>query len=106
MCWRALGYLKMMSVVERDELQGLLATLNIDNSQSFSDDKKVEKLVFQLGDLSSRYSDLATRYLKLVNSKVSPSIEGNTLGPTLPNSALQKTINDLFSVLNYFLFAP
>ena len=31
---------------------------------------KKKKLVLQLGELSARYSDLASRYLKLVNSKI------------------------------------
>lgn len=64
------GKFKMMSVADSDSLQNLLANLNLDMASGLSNDKKVEKLVLQLGELSARYSDLASRYLKLVNSKV------------------------------------
>ena len=65
----------MMSVSDSDNLQTLLANLNIDISSGYNNDKKVEKLVLQLGELSARYSDLASRYLKLVNSKINDPVK-------------------------------
>lgn len=71
------GEFKMMSVADSDNLQNLLANLNLDMSSGLNNDKKVEKLVLQLGELSARYSDLASRYLKLVNSKVNEPIKSS-----------------------------
>lgn len=102
----------MISVSGSDNLQNLLSNLNIDNG-----DKKVEKLVLQLGELSARYSDLAARYLKLANSKtneppfMSASTDFNDARTNISsfNSELQKSLIEVLSVssvyklyLNYF----
>lgn len=74
----------------------------MDISSGFNNDKKVEKLVLQLGELSARYSDLASRYLKLVNSKINepataPQFEiSETVSSA--NSGIQKSFSDLLSV--------
>lgn len=91
----------MMSVTNSDNLQGLLANLNIDISSSYNNDIKVEKLVLQLGELSARYSDLAARYLKLASSKMNEStrpfvhtLESNHSA----TSNIQKSFLDILSV--------
>lgn len=91
----------MMSVTDSDNLQGLLANLNIDISSGYNNDIKVEKLVLQLGELSARYSDLAARYLKLSNSRMNESTN-----PTVHNleqyqsvtNNFQKSFLDILSV--------
>lgn len=82
---------KMMSFADPDNLQNLLANLNIENILDFNEENKTKKLVLQLGELSARYSDLATRYLKLVNTKLNepanqPKHENSSLINTLPKS--------------------
>lgn len=94
----------MMSVADNDNLNALLANLNIDYSPAdYGEDKKVEKLVAQIGELSARYSDLASRYLKLVNTKAVSGQEialdlNSKFSSSLASSSLQKSITDLFSV--------
>ena len=92
----------MMSLAESDNLQGLLTNLNIDMSSGYNDDSKIETLVLQLGELSGRYSDLASRYLTLANSKVieptkysihEVSRENNT------NNSVQKSLLDILAVI-------
>lgn len=93
----------MISVADSDNLQNLLAGLNIDISSGLNNDKKVEKLVLQLGELSSRYSDLASRYLKLVNARSLESTKGffadnvQTINPQ--NGILEKSLLNILSVL-------
>lgn len=95
----------MMSVADSDSLNSLLSNLNIDYSSGINDEKKIEKLVAQIGELSSRYSDLASRYLKLVNTKVVPtnldlaSELSSKFSSSLNSTGLQKSISDLFSVI-------
>ena len=105
------GDFKMMSVADSDILQNLLANLNIDNSSGYNDDKKVEKLVLQLGELSARYSDLASRYLKLVNSKVNEPTKSvfheNGQSNSISSSAissLQNSLLDTLAVRIFYLF--
>lgn len=92
----------MMSVADSDNLQNLLANLNIDISPGYNNDKKVEKLVLQLGELSSRYSDLASRYLKLVNSKVNDPLATSILSVSdnnyTANNGIQKSLLELLAV--------
>ena len=92
----------MMSVNDSDNLQTLLNNLNIDISSGYNNDKKVEKLVLQLGELSSRYSNLASRYLKLINSKINepvkPSLFEAPGNITLVNNGMQKSLLDVISV--------
>jgi hypothetical protein len=96
----------MMSVADSDNLQNLLTNLNIDISPGYNNDKKVEKLVLQLGELSSRYSDLASRYLKLVNSKVNEpftnSIQNLSDNISSPNSGIQKSLLEILAVTLIF----
>jgi hypothetical protein len=96
----------MMSVADSDNLQNLLTNLNIDISPGYNNDKKVEKLVLQLGELSSRYSDLASRYLKLVNSKVNEpftnSIQNLSDNISSPNNGIQKTLLEILAVTLIF----
>jgi hypothetical protein len=92
----------MMSVADSDNLQNLLTNLNIDISPGYNNDKKVEKLVLQLGELSSRYSDLASRYLKLVNSKVHEPLTTSILSVpdnnSTSNNVIQKPLLELLAV--------
>lgn len=92
----------MMSFADSDNLQNLLTNLNIDISPGYNDDKKVEKLVLQLGELSSRYSDLAARYLKLANSRVHEPLASPVLNISDNNSSLnngiQKPLLELLAV--------
>jgi hypothetical protein len=96
----------MMSVADSDNLQNLLTNLNIDISPGYNNDKKVEKLVLQLGELSSRYSDLASRYLKLVNSKVNEpftnSIQNLSDNISSPNNGIQKALLEILAVTLIF----
>lgn len=93
----------MMSVADSDNLQNLLTNLNLDISPGYNNDKKVEKLVLQLGELSSRYSDLASRYLKLVNSKVnepfSNSVHSLSDNASSSNNGIQKSLLELLAVI-------
>lgn len=94
----------MMSVADSDNLQHLLANLNLDMSSGISNDKKVEKLILQLGELSARYSDLASRYLKLFNSKVHEPAK-STFQEVFENhhlpqiNGLQKSLLDTLAVI-------
>lgn len=113
--WRALGYpleATMMSVADTESLNSLLTNLNIiDYSSSLSDEKKIEKLVAHIGELSSRYSDLASRYLKLVNTKVvapANSLDvaadlNSKFSSSIASTGLQKSVSDLFSVRGIIL---
>lgn len=96
------GEFKMMSVSDSDNLQSLLSNLNIDISPGYNNDKKVEKLVLQLGELSARYSDLASRYLKLVNSKIHEPAKPAQYEPSenIPSAinGIQKSLLDILSV--------
>lgn len=92
----------MMSASDSENLQTLLSSLNMDISSGFNNDKKVEKLVLQLGELSARYSDLASRYLKLVNSKINEPVKASQFeiseNVSSANSGIQKSFLDLLSV--------
>ena len=96
-----------MSVADSDNLQNLLTNLNIDISPGYNNDKKVEKLVLQLGELSSRYSDLASRYLKLVNSKVNEpftnSVHSLSDNISSSNNGMQKSLLELLAVKLIFI---
>ncbi len=95
----------MMSVADSESLNSLLSSLNMEYGSGVSDEKKIEKLVAQIGELSGRYSDLAARYLKLVNTKAAPSnldaaLELNPkYSSSISVTGLQKSISDLFSVI-------
>lgn len=93
----------MMSVSDSDNLQTLLSNLNMDISTTYNNDKKVEKLVLQLGELSARYSDLASRYLKLVNSKINEPGKASQFeyseNASSVNNGIQKSLLDIISVL-------
>lgn len=97
----------MMSVADSDNLQNLLTNLNIDISPGYNNDKKVEKIILQLGELSSRYSDLASRYLKLVNSKVNEPFTNivHNLSDNIssPNNGIQKSLLELLAVTVIFI---
>ena len=97
----------MMSVADSDNLQNLLKNLNIYFSPGYNNDKKVEKLVLQLGELSSRYSDLASRYLKLVNSKVNEpftnSVHSLSDNISSSNNGIQKSLLELLAVKLIFI---
>ena len=97
----------MMSVADSDNLQNLLKNLNIYFSPGYNNDKKVEKLVLQLGELSSRYSDLASRYLKLVNSKVNEpftnSVHSLSDNISSSNNGMQKSLLELLAVKLIFI---
>lgn len=102
----------MMSVADTESLNSLLTNLNIiDYSSSLSDEKKIEKLVAHIGELSSRYSDLASRYLKLVNTKVvapANSLDvaadlNSKFSSSIASTGLQKSVSDLFSVRGIIL---
>ena len=96
-----------MSVADSDNLQNLLKNLNIYFSPGYNNDKKVEKLVLQLGELSSRYSDLASRYLKLVNSKVNEpftnSVHSLSDNISSSNNGMQKSLLELLAVKLIFI---
>lgn len=104
------GEFKMMSVADSDNLQHLLANLNLDMSSGMNNDKKVEKLVLQLGELSARYSDLASRYLKLFNSKVHEQPAKSTFQETFENhhssqiNGLQKSLLDTLAVIQIKIY--
>ena len=88
----------MMSFADPDNLQNLLADLNIGSISDFNEEKNTEKLVLQLGELSARYSDLATRYLKLVNTKLNePANQLKHESSSLTN-ALPKSFSDILEV--------
>lgn len=95
-----------MSVADSDNLQNLLTNLNIDISPGYNNDKKFEKLILQLGELSSRYSDLASRYLKLVNSKVHEPLTTPILSVSdnnsTSNNGVQRSLLELLAVKLYY----
>lgn len=98
-----LGGLAAMMSADESSLQTLLSNLNIDAAPGYNGEKRVEKLVLQLGELSARYSDLAARYLKLVNSRVTESSDIGSLndgakGPFSETSS-SHALNEIFAVV-------
>lgn len=78
-----------------DKLQSLLSKINIDPKVCYSNGLLIETLLKEIGDVSARYSQLAAKHLKMLNSQSTMPVapfESNE------NANLKMSINAIFSV--------
>jgi hypothetical protein len=94
---QSFGRNMMSSVGGSDKFQSLLAKLNIDPNLVYSNDVLIEQLLKEIGDVSARYSALAAKHLKLLNTQTVPTVLSKHLAPE--SSGLKNALSHVITVL-------